>query len=221
MKTSFLVVWYTLAYNADNQGAAINFLEPLLSPNFNFSALKAVDHKIKGFRKCPRSVEIAWRNSPPFIYKRSGSLRESSKNLTGIMYDILRRAFYICCPQQKQPRVAFQEKERPEQDLNKLLLDQNSKIIIAPVTSIDGRTYGGEYSFIRILNSPGIVLIMSKEEFRMKARDSVWLSLARSWPIVAMSFILAAIAGIIIWALVSWAKVLVQNVFFCGFALKI
>lgn len=199
MTTTFYV-WFVLATVVGDSGAAVNFLEPLLSPDFNFSAFKAEGNRVKASQKCPGSIEIAWSNSPPFIYTRNKSKR-SSQSLTGIMHDILHRAFYICC--HKHPRLVFQDKEKDKRALNKLLMNQNKKTIIAPVNSMDRRTYGGEYQFVRILSSPGIVLIMSKLEYSMKARDAVWLSLKESWPIVALSFILAAISGIIIWALVS------------------
>ena len=202
----FLWLTTTSLWSLHKEGLAIDFLKPLLSPDFNLTAMESEDPKT-GAPKCPDKIEIAWKNTPPFIYKSSVSAKGRITKVTGIIHDLLHRAFRICCSRPKRHQVVFQErvKEKP-QSLSQLLAN---KFVIAPVHSIDGTTYGGQYEYIRVFNSPGIVLIMSKAEYSLKARNAVWKSLEQAWPIVALTFVLSAIAGIVMWGLVCRLSFLV------------
>lgn len=84
--------------------------------------------------------------------------------------------------------------------------DLSEADVIFPVTNKVERELtfsGNDYTFHDIVKSPGYVLLGRIDHYNNKARRLVLQSLYDSWPIFAMIFLLAGIAGIFIWALVS------------------
>ena len=96
--------------------------------------------------------------------------------------------------------------------LNIFIIHLGEATVILPVRSVDGgKTYGGSYKFVGVLRTPGVVLIMNRELVDQDGRVSAWKALAQTWPIVAISLILSALAGICVWALVSCSIIWLQQ----------
>ena len=63
--------------------------------------------------------------------------------------------------------------------------------------------YGGQLAFIKVLESPGLVVIGNKDNAKESDLNVLWKAIYNEWPIVFISLLLYAISGIFIWALVS------------------
>ena len=80
--------------------------------------------------------------------------------------------------------------------------DSSLEELVFPVTKT---SYGqSAYSkFIPVIRVPGVVVITRKKELGMILTEAASGSILQSWPIFALTIMMALLAGIIIWFLVS------------------
>ena len=72
--------------------------------------------------------------------------------------------------------------------------------MIIPVYSEEAK-YGGAFPFVKILDSPGVVLIQRYSTiYQWKL---VLKAVLGTWPVVVMALLMSFVAGFIIWLLVS------------------
>lgn len=121
----------------------------------------------------------------------------------GIVYEYIANSLEDCCSGKLYLDLVNNftntdiESESFEDDLSEA-------DVIFPVTNKVERELtfsGNDYTFHDIVKSPGYVLLGRIDHYNKKARRLVLQSLYDSWPIFAMIFLLAGIAGIFIWAL--------------------
>jgi len=74
--------------------------------------------------------------------------------------------------------------------------------MIIPVQSDEGK-YGGSLPYIKILDSPGVVLIVPHSDSSVKEWKVVLKAVLGTWPVVLMAVLMSSVAGVFIWALVS------------------
>ena len=81
--------------------------------------------------------------------------------------------------------------------------DSNVEEMIFPVTKT---SYGqSAYSkFIPVIRVPGVVVVTRKNELGMILTEAASGSILQSWPISVITILMATLAGIIIWFLVSF-----------------
>ena len=58
------------------------------------------------------------------------------------------------------------------------------------------------YPFYPVVESPGVVFIVKKED-SSNAAQAVMEAVFQGWPVLLLTLIMAALSGIVIWALVS------------------
>ena len=68
-------------------------------------------------------------------------------------------------------------------------------------------TYAGGLGFIKVLESPVLILIADKNSAKENGKQIVWRAIANEWPVMLISLLLCAISGICVWALVSQALI--------------
>ena len=68
-------------------------------------------------------------------------------------------------------------------------------------------TYAGGLGFIKVLESPGLILIADKNSAKENGKQIVWRAITNEWPVMLISLLLCAISGICVWALVSQALI--------------
>ena len=150
---------------------------------------------------CPtKDISVMMISFPPYVIFEDDDNGEQFAR--GIVYDYIHESFQNCCPDSDGNINLTDTKTETSETFEEDLLKAD---IIFPVT--DERetilTYSGiHYTFHDIVKSNGYVLIGLIDQYNTKARDLVLDSLYDSWPIFALTFLLAAIAGIFIWALV-------------------
>ena len=153
--------------------------------------------------KCPKQVKISWLQAAPYVYDASKFKNKSDKdtrNINGIIYEVVKRAIAICCKTfaGEIPQFHFLDKTSNLKVLHRHLTQGEADMII-PVHSSDEK-YGGSWPYVKILDSPGVVLIVPKTS--VKEWKLVLNAVLGTWPVVLMAFLLSSVAGIFIWALV-------------------
>lgn len=145
------------------------------------------------------NLSLAWIERPP--YTTSPQNESLDKDVHGVVRDALfRYIFYDCSykdglkylPKTNRVNSEFQMIE---------LLSQNRVHLAAPVFEPANRQYS-KFPFVKLADYPGTDFITT--EYETKGLHVVLDAVLKSWPLFAVTLILTAIAGVIIWALVSY-----------------
>ena len=81
------------------------------------------------------------------------------------------------------------------------MLRQNKVHLAVPIFEPINRRYI-EFPFLKLVDYPGTDFISTEEE--TKGLSVVLDAVLKSWPLLAVTLILTAIAGVTVWALVSF-----------------
>lgn len=155
---------------------------------------------------CPTGeVPVVMLPFPPYVIVVDEGNDEVS--LHGIVFDYISESFERCCQSNVNSKVdlILQNDITAGTDTEAFYEALMKADIIFPVTEKLETllTFSGiEYTFHDIVKSHGYVLIGLIDQYNAKARGLVLESLYDSWPIFVLTFLLAGIAGIFIWALV-------------------
>lgn len=154
---------------------------------------------------CPDEVKISWLQAAPFVYDTSSTADnksdEHSPTLKGIFHDIVTRSIGICCKTFSGgiPQIRYLKRASSLRVLQRELLHGSADLII-PVHS-DEVKYGGNLPYVKILDSPGVVLIQKHPTlYQWKL---VLKAILGTWPVVILAFLMSFTAGAVIWLLVS------------------
>ena len=161
-----------------------------------------VDDCLEWAYDCPDKVKISWLQTAPFVYDASRA-DEHTPDMKGIFHEVITRAIGICCKTfaGKIPQIRFQKRASNLRVLHRELIHGLADMII-PVHS-DEDKYGGSLPYIKILDSPGVVIIAPHSESTVKEWKVVLKAVLGTWPVVLMAFLMSSVAGVFIWALVS------------------
>lgn len=159
-----------------------------------------------GAKGCPTGdVPVVMLSFPPYvIFEDDG---DGQTSLHGIVFDYILNSLEGCCHGKgsRGINLTLQNDIKTGKETEAFYEALMKADIIFPVTEKLETllTFSGiEYTFHDIVKSHGYVLIGLIDQYNTKARDLVLDSLYDSWPIFALTFLLAGIAGIFIWALV-------------------
>ena len=142
-------------------------------------------------------LTIAWIERPPYTTSPSnGSLDDEAH---GMLRDVLLRYIRIECGY--FARIDYQVKTfRADSEFHMIeLLRQNKVHVASPIFEPINRRYD-EFSFFKITDYPGSEYITSEDE--TNKLSLVLDAVLKSWSLFAVTLILTAIAGVIMWALV-------------------
>ena len=159
-----------------------------------------------GPKGCPTGdVPVVMLSFPPYVIFEDDGNGQTS--LHGIVYNYILDSLEGCCYSKGSRGVNLTLQNgngygTETEEFNEALMKAD---IIFPVTEKLETllTFSGvEYTFHDIVKSHGYVLIGLIDNYNEKARDLVLDALYDSWPIFVLTFLLAGMAGICIWALV-------------------
>lgn len=142
-----------------------------------------------------KNVTIAWVDKPPYVTSpTNGSIDDEAHGL--IREALLRHIIWDCGLYTKYDVKTL----RTDSEFGMIeLLRQNKVHIAAPIFEPTNRRYS-EFPFFKLVDYPGTDFITTQVEID---RLSVVLdAVLKSWPLLAVTLILTAIAGVIMWALV-------------------
>ena len=162
------------------------------------------------FELCSGVIDFTWLSIPPFIFDHhnaSHQLMNENTDLKGVFYNIIGRAIQFCCRYHdlRGTRLQFNHKAWNKSMLHANIFRGDADIGL-PVyieNEFFDLSYAGSLRFIKVLESPGLALIMDKNNVKETSKQMVWRAIANEWPILLISLLLCTISGICVWALVS------------------
>ena len=159
--------------------------------------------------KCPRELNASWLLRPPFT-TTSG---KNANEVGGMFHYVFDLALNKCCAKLKagnKTRINFKTQALNRSQLHDLILNHERVHLILPVQSDEDKTYKTILPFIKILDSPGVVLIQRSN----LTQHSSWMMsnkeirnaisvITSCLPIIALTILLSFLAGIFVWMMVS------------------
>lgn len=169
-----------------------------------------IDDCLVYISKCPEEIKISWLQALPFVYAGDVSSEivrnKSAKDaqlMKGIFHEIVTRAIGICCKRNSRviPKIRYLKRAS---DLRALQRDisYGSADMIIPVHT-DEMKYGGSLPYVKILDSPGVVLIRRHFQSLITEWKLLFDAILGTWPVVLVAFLMSSVAGVFMWALVS------------------
>lgn len=144
------------------------------------------------------NLSLAWIERPP--YTTSPHNESLDKEVHGMVRDALFRYIFYDCSY-KDGFKYLPKTYRVNSEFEMIdLLSQNRVHLAAPVFEPANRQYS-KFPFVKLVDYPGTDFITTEDE--TKGLHVVLDAVLKSWPLFAVALILTAIAGVIIWALVS------------------
>ena len=154
---------------------------------------------------CPTELNASWLLRPPFTTNSS----ESANEVRGIFHHVFDLALNKCCAilnAGAKTRINFKTQALNRSQLHDLLLNDSVHLIL-PVQSDEDKTYKMILPFIKIFDSPGVVLIrrsnLTCDHSSWIKNREIWNAISSCLPIVALTILLSFVAGIFVWMMVS------------------
>ena len=191
------------------------------SPGKNVSTISTEDNCVRGDGPppfCLRVINITWLSFAPFIFQPKNNTTETEKldgKVIGVFYSIIGRAVQFCCKHfdNRGTRLEYTHKAENINTLHANIFYDKASIGM-PVyieNEFFDQHYGGTLAFIKVLESPGLVVIGNKDDVKQNDSKLLWKTIYNQWPIVLISVLLCAISGICVWALVSIMALFGEN----------
>ena len=150
---------------------------------------------------CPEEVKIAWQVRPPFTVEQNAS-EAHRKLIHGIFHQALEFALGTCCAYSNgtKPIMRYLAVSENGSALHDNIFSGNASLVF-PIQ--DDLYIGRRWRYINILNSPGAVLVRRKDSYSTNKGGELFKAILGTWPVVVLSLLMSALAGVCIWILVS------------------
>ena len=183
------------------------------SPGGNVSTF-STKAPVRQLSKCARVISITWLSFAPFIFQPKDNTKQTEK-LDGVFYSIIGRAVQFCCKHlgNRGTRLEYTHKAENINTLHANIFYDKASIGM-PVyieNEFFDQHYGGTLAFIKVLESPGLVVIGNKDDVKQNDLKVLWKTIYNQWPIVLILMVLCAISGICVWVLVSIMALFGEN----------
>ena len=164
---------------------------------------------------CSRVINITWLSFAPFIFQPKNNTTQTEK-LDGVFYSIIGRAVQFCCKHfgKRGTRLEYTHKAENINTLHANIFYDKASVgmpVYIENEFLDQHHYGDRLAFIKVLESPGLVVIGNKDDVKQNDLKVLWKTIYNQWPIVLISVLLCAISGICVWALVSIIALFGEN----------
>lgn len=191
-----------------------DYLNVTLEKTFKFpSGSYSLNDQIAASVQWTKKLTVLWTSFPPFVMQslNSSETQTSGTDATayeikGIFPDILELAFdrcYAICEKGK-PNITFKQLAVHSESVLLEEIRRNEHFLLIPVQSDDKDTYKGFFTFLKLFESPGTVLIKREEDRSITFKVQMWnTAILNCWPIIALTVSLSFVAGTAVWALVS------------------
>lgn len=141
---------------------------------------------------CPKSLKVCWQDNPPYFIQ---------ENMTGVFRDEIQGIFQKCCSgEESVVKLEFVAEAKDDQDLRNCIVSSSIELTF-PVRH--KHLAASSSRLFNVVQSPGIALVLNRKRLEEEAKANVWKAFLQIWTVLVLAILLAAIFGIIIWALVS------------------
>ena len=145
------------------------------------------------------NLTIAWIYKPPYIKGPDNSSFDNKAH--GIVRDAMLRYIQEDCSGVFRNHYEILTLEADSESGMIQLLKQNKVHIAVPTFEQQNSEKYSEFIFFKLVDYPGTEYVTLADD-ENDALDVVFDSVLKSWPLLAVTMIFTAIAGIIMWALV-------------------
>ena len=152
------------------------------------------------------NLTIAWIYKPPYIRGPDNSSLDNQAH--GIIRDAILRHIQWDCSGFFGNHYEIMTLRADSESGMIQLLKQNKVHIAVPLFEQQNNQKYSEFIFFKLLDYPGTEYITLADDENNDALDVVFDSVLKSWPLLAVTMIFTAIAGIIMWALVRFRSYL-------------
>ncbi|XP_068707484.1 uncharacterized protein [Montipora foliosa] len=162
------------------------------------------------FSHCPENLFASCMLLPPFVTWNLTSSKNQTREGNGTVYQIdgilphiLKFGLNICCAAHEESETVVSYKHDPVYDkseLHKAIMKDEVNLIF-PVQSDDDKEYKKYFPYLKLFESPGIVLIIRRQDSISRGIQNWSAAVRNCWPIVVLSVLLSIVAGICVWAL--------------------
>jgi len=161
-----------------------------------FQSTAGEDHEMKYASK---PMIVAWVEKPP--YTTSPSNDSLDDKAIGMIRDAILQYIKVECG--KDQNILYQVKTTKFATEFEMIrhLRQNKVHIAAPIFEPSNNRKYSEFPFFKLDDYPGTEYITTEDE--TNALNVVLKAVERSWPLFAVTLVLTAIAGIVMWCLVG------------------
>ena len=147
------------------------------------------------------NLTIAWIYKPPYIRGPDNSSLDNQAH--GIVRDVMLKYIVKDCSREfGNPHYEIKTLKADSESAMIQLLKQNKVHVAIPIFEQQDNQKYSEFIFFKLLDYPGTEYITLADDENNDALDVVFDSVLKSWPLLAVTMIFTAIAGIIMWALV-------------------
>lgn len=112
-----------------------------------------------------------------------------------------------CC--NGHTNISYASQPLNDSEVVKDHIGENGTVISFPVYGEMKDTTFQNFPYMPVVEAPGVVFIMTHED-SANAAQAVMDAVFQGWPVLVLTLVMAALSGIIVWALVR----LVRNCFF-------
>ena len=132
----------------------------------------------------------------------------SGDQIDGIIYQALDFALNKCCSKLKRGSKTFINCQTEVVANSSMLLEdilKDEAHVVFPVQS-DTDMYKGYVPFLKILDSPGVVLIQRTDGYQLWGAKNIllWNAVSGCWQIVLLTLLLSFVAGMCVWVMVRY-----------------
>jgi len=139
---------------------------------------------------------VNWWNVPPYIYTENGVVK-------GIFKDIVEEIMTDCCGQCIDFYYDSQQNPSNNSEILKSRIGKNGSVLSFPVYGEMTSVKFQSHPYFPVIESPGVIYIQKPQD-ASNAGSAVLEAVFRGWPVLVLTLIMAALSGIIMWALDSY-----------------
>ncbi|XP_073230546.1 uncharacterized protein [Porites lutea] len=154
--------------------------------------------------RCPLSLKIDWWEIPPYIYKNEKG------EVKGIFHQVLEKLVRECCDKDPEGiqldsvpvcvKLNYSEVPSNDSEVVKKHINMNGTVMSMPIYGDMKDITFQNHPFYPVVESPGVVFIVKKED-SSNAAKAVMEAVFQGWPVLLLTLIMAALSGIVVWAL--------------------
>ena len=158
---------------------------------------------------CPKNITTNWYHSPPFVVRD-----EDGGHPSGIFPTLLDQMISVCCGNCSLSHgVSDIIYGTPKLALNNVKDATVASDVVHMSFPIAGKKtddeYKGEY-YRPLFKSPGIAILAMSED-PSESAQAMLMSVISAWPVLVLTIIMAWLAGVVMWTLVSFYQQSYRN----------
>ncbi|XP_066917317.1 uncharacterized protein [Clytia hemisphaerica] len=147
---------------------------------------------VNHFPMCKPEVEVWYRHLPPYVDKQNES------QVHGLIPEMLRQVYETCC--MGCTKINFKNSD----DVIDILFKPNLTLGMPFESALGSKKISGKH-YVNFLQSHNTVFLAREmQNLSIELSKNLFLSVIKTWPLLLIAFLMAVIAGCIVWFLDMW-----------------